>query len=62
MIAWRAGRDAASGNISSQGTFSAARWLRSFNEYRPEDERVGFYGLDVYSLWDSLRAALGFAS
>jgi erythromycin esterase len=37
-----------------------ARWLRSFNESRSEDERVGFYGLDVYSLWDSLRATLGF--
>ena len=31
-------------------------WLRSFNLDRPESERVGFYGLDVYSLWDSLRA------
>ncbi|MGZ4709108.1 MAG: erythromycin esterase family protein, partial [Acidimicrobiales bacterium] len=30
-------------------------WLRSYNEHRPEAERVGFYGLDVYSLWDSLR-------
>ena len=31
-------------------------WLRSWNAARPEGERVGFYGLDVYSLWDSLRA------
>jgi erythromycin esterase-like protein len=30
-------------------------WLRSWNLARGEDERVGFYGLDVYSLWDSLR-------
>jgi erythromycin esterase-like protein len=29
-------------------------WLRSFNLSRPADDRVGFYGLDVYSLWDSL--------
>ena len=29
-IAWRAGREAGSGNISSQGTLSAGRWLRSF--------------------------------
>ena len=29
-------------------------WLRDRNmSVRPE-ERVGFYGLDVYSLWDSL--------
>jgi erythromycin esterase-like protein len=30
-------------------------WLREWNVVRPEAERVGFYGLDVYSLWDSLR-------
>ncbi|WP_445154472.1 erythromycin esterase family protein [Arthrobacter sp. Hor0625] len=30
-------------------------WLRTWNARRPLDERVGFYGLDVYSLWDSLR-------
>lgn len=30
-------------------------WLRSWNLARPASERVGFYGLDVYSLWDSLR-------
>ena len=29
-------------------------WLRSFNLARPVAARVGFYGLDVYSLWDSL--------
>jgi erythromycin esterase-like protein len=30
-------------------------WLRSWNLSLAEEERVGFYGLDVYSLWDSLR-------
>ena len=30
-------------------------WLREHNAARPAGERVGFYGLDVYSLWDSLR-------
>ena len=30
-------------------------WLRAFNLDRDERLRVGFYGLDVYSLWDSLR-------
>jgi erythromycin esterase-like protein len=29
-------------------------WLHGWNMARPEPERVGFYGLDVYSLWDSL--------
>jgi erythromycin esterase-like protein len=30
------------------------RWLRAFNAARPEEERAGFYGIDVYSLWDSM--------
>ncbi len=34
-------------------------WLRGWNLSRPEDRRVGFYGLDVYSLWDSLREIIG---
>jgi erythromycin esterase len=33
-------------------------WLEWYNQGRPEDEKVGFYGLDVYSLWDSLRAVM----
>lgn len=37
-----------------------ARWLREHNAARPPAERTGFYGLDVYSLWDSLRAALDY--
>ncbi|GAB4091577.1 erythromycin esterase family protein [Flaviaesturariibacter terrae] len=32
-----------------------AEWLREWNSHRPMAERVGFYGLDVYSLWDSMR-------
>jgi erythromycin esterase-like protein len=31
------------------------RWLRGFNADRPEEQRVGFYGIDVYSLWDSVQ-------
>ncbi|MEU0598214.1 erythromycin esterase family protein [Streptomyces sp. NPDC006393] len=34
------------------------RWLRRHNEQRPEGRRVGFFGLDVYSLWESLDAVL----
>ncbi|MGA9837738.1 MAG: erythromycin esterase family protein [Gemmatimonadaceae bacterium] len=34
-------------------------WLRAFNETRPEpDRRVGFYGLDLYSLHASIDAVL----
>jgi erythromycin esterase-like protein len=35
------------------------RWLQGFNAVRPEEERVGFYGLDVYSLWDSMHELIG---
>ena len=35
------------------------RWLRRFNADRDEDDRVGFYGIDVYSLWDSMHALVG---
>lgn len=31
------------------------RWLRWHNASRPPDGRVGFHGLDLYSLWESLR-------
>ena len=34
-------------------------WLRGWNAGRPLNKRVGFYGLDVYSLWDSLREIIG---
>jgi erythromycin esterase-like protein len=31
------------------------RWLRGYNASRPEVQRAGFYGIDVYSLWDSMQ-------
>jgi erythromycin esterase len=34
-------------------------WLREWNSVHPAGARVGFYGLDVYSLWDSLREIIG---
>jgi erythromycin esterase-like protein len=33
-------------------------WLRDLNARRPEHLRVGFYGLDLYSLFTSIRAVL----
>lgn len=32
------------------------RWLRAWNMDRAETARVGFHGLDVYSLWESMQA------
>ena len=34
----------------------SASWLRAWNLERPEGERAGFHGLDVYSLWESMQA------
>ncbi|MCE0539104.1 erythromycin esterase family protein [Kineosporia rhizophila] len=31
-----------------------SRWLRGHNEFQEPARRVGFHGLDVYSLWESL--------
>lgn len=35
-----------------------AEWLRDHNTYRPQDQQVGFFGLDVYSLWESMHAVM----
>ena len=37
-----------------------ADWLGDHNRDRTPDDRVGFYGLDVYSMWESLRAILDY--
>ncbi len=31
-----------------------ATWLRNYNTKKASENKVGFYGLDVYSLWDSM--------
>ncbi|TLP81732.1 erythromycin esterase family protein [Maribacter sp. ACAM166] len=35
-------------------------WLYTHNEHRPANERVGIYGLDVYSLWESMEAIIDY--
>jgi erythromycin esterase-like protein len=35
-----------------------ATWLRIHNDSLPASKRAGFYGLDVYSLWESLDAVV----
>ena len=37
-----------------------AEWLRLHNDAQPRERRVGFFGLDVYSLWDSMEAVLAY--
>ncbi len=33
-------------------------WLREYNKAFSAERKVGFYGLDVYSLWDSMKAMM----
>jgi len=35
-------------------------WMRKANDGKPTDRKAGFYGLDVYSLWDSLYAVMDY--
>ena len=35
-------------------------WLRDHNDASPDERKVGFYGLDVYSLHASMQAVLGY--
>lgn len=37
-----------------------AEWLLDFNKAKPVPNRIGFYGLDVYSLWDSMREMMNY--
>ncbi|MEW5849470.1 MAG: erythromycin esterase family protein [Myxococcota bacterium] len=36
------------------------QWLRHHNDVLPPDDRVGFYGLDLYSLYRSMEEVLGY--
>lgn len=35
-------------------------WMRDYNHLQKADEKTGFYGLDVYSLWESLEQIVRF--
>jgi erythromycin esterase-like protein len=35
-----------------------AEWLKEYNDPKIVKKKVGFYGLDVYSLWDSMKQML----
>jgi len=35
-------------------------WLREYNSHLAPQHKVGFYGLDVYSLWDSMKVMIDY--
>jgi erythromycin esterase len=39
-----------------------AEWLREYNKPLRPEKKVGFYGLDVYSLWDSMQNMMDYLS
>ena len=43
---------------ANEEVVSLVTWLRSHNRSRPPERQAGFYGLDIYSLWDSMQAVL----
>jgi erythromycin esterase len=45
---------------ANEEVVALAEWLRQHNRTVDEERRVGFYGLDVYSLWDSMSTVIEF--
>jgi erythromycin esterase len=39
---------------------SLIEWLHDFNKTLPSGKKVGFYGLDVYSLWESMEVMINY--
>jgi erythromycin esterase len=39
-------------------TVALVSWLKEHNKQLPANKRVGFYGLDVYSLWESMESII----
>ncbi|ARU62313.1 protein-L-isoaspartate O-methyltransferase [Tumebacillus avium] len=35
-----------------------SKWMREFNSKRSPEQKTGFYGLDVYSLWESMEEVI----
>ncbi|WP_373230022.1 erythromycin esterase family protein [Cohnella sp.] len=43
---------------ANREVMALADWLREYNQPGLREQRIGFYGLDVYSLWESMDAIL----
>lgn len=43
---------------ANEEVVNLAEWLREFNSTLPENEKVGFYGMDVYNEWESKEVLL----
>jgi erythromycin esterase-like protein len=45
---------------ANEEVVALAEWLRRRNDSAADGREVGFHGLDVYSLWDSLHAVMDY--
>jgi len=45
---------------ANEEVVALAEWMRGRNDGLPEERKAGFYGLDVYSLWESMYAVMGY--
>jgi erythromycin esterase-like protein len=45
---------------ANRDVVALAEWLHDHNRHLPADQKVGFYGLDVYSLWESMAAVVNY--
>ena len=45
---------------ANQEILSLLKWLREYNREQQSENKVGFYGLDVYSLWDSMEEVIAY--
>ncbi len=45
---------------ANEEVVTLAEWLHHWNRSVAAERKVGFYGLDVYSLWDSMHAVLAY--
>jgi|SRR5690625_132917 len=43
---------------ANEEVVALAEWLREYNDSLPQDEKVGFYGMDVYDEWNSKAVVL----
>lgn len=43
---------------SNEETAKLAEWLKEYNANLADDKKVGFYGLDMYSLWESMEEVI----
>lgn len=45
---------------ANQEVAELTEWLRAHNNGQPQHQQVGFYGLDVYSLWESMEEVIAY--